>query len=258
MAKFSVDLQVFEAGRKKPEITLQSDIGGEMTLEDLLAYTKASLIVIADEILREEQDAGFDKEPVMAVDGKVGKPISSVSPLGQVEFTARADVKDIILETYEALLGRSKVKSGLYIRSHYVFFNGKQVAEEYQSLRSWLESATFSDKDTIRIVNIQPYARRLERLGVTSGRQQAKRREQKRKGVKTGKLLTTPNGAYALAVRAVRAKFKRNSSIRFAFLPGSALGLTASFKRGRPGKNSAGRPYLYPSIVIDVSERGTT
>lgn len=261
MAKFAVDLQVYEQGRKKPEINLVSDLNGEMTLEDLLEYTKASLIVIADTVLREEQELGFDKEPVLTVDGRTGKPVSAVSPLGSIEFTARADIKDIILETYTALLDRSKVKSGRYVRSHYVFLNGTQVATEYQSLTAWLKTAEFGDKDIVRIVNIQPYARRLERLGVTAQRQQNKLREKKTRG--KGQhgpfvLYATPNGAYALTVRAVRTKFKRNSQIKFAYISGSDIGLAGTFKSGgRRGRNSAGRPYLYPSIVITVSERGT-
>ena len=260
MPKFAVDLQVYEQGRRKPEITLQSDLNGEMTLQELLEYTKASLIVIADAILEEEQAAGFDKKPVVTVDGRTGKPVSAVSPLGSIEFTARADIKDIILETYEALVGRSKVKTGLYVRSHYVFQNGSQVATDYQSLRAWLNVAEFADKDKIRIVNIQPYARRLERLGVTAQRQQNKLREKKTRGKGAHGpylLYATPNGAYALTVRAVKTKYKRNSQIKFAYISGSDLGLAGTFKSGgRRGRNSAGRPYLYPSIVISVDERG--
>ncbi len=258
---FSVDLQVTEAGRKRPEYTLDSDIAGTLTLQDLLQWTKASLIVIADEVLRDEQSQGFDKEPVVSVDGRVGKPVIAVNPLGQIEFTSRVDVMSIVFDAYEAVLYRSKVLTGLYKSSHFVFLNGLQIATSMQELKAWYssEKPVFKQSDTIRIVNIQPYARRLERLGVTAQRQKASKRDPgSRRGKPTGKLQAVPNGAYALTARAIRSKYKRNSLIKFVFLPGSALGITASFKTGRKGKNSSGRPYLYPSIVISVSEKGTT
>ena len=257
MANFAVDLQVYEAGRRKPQYTLDTDLDGNVTLEDLLEWTKSSLIVIADQALREEQGSGFDKEPVVIVDGSPNKSPAQVSPLGQIEFVSRADVMSIVFDAYEGVLYRSKVLTGLYKSSHFVFLNGVQIAASMRELEVWyaFTAPVFKPNDTIRIVNVQPYARRLERLGVTAQRQQARKRDSSGKK-KLGRMVAVPNGAYALTTRAVRAKYKRNSIIRFVFLPGSALGLTATFKRGRPGKNSAGRTYLYPSIVISVTAGG--
>lgn len=254
--KFDVSISVTEKGRRRPEYTIDSDINGEVTLKDLLEYTKGSLIVIADEVLKEEQDKGFDKNPVFVVDGRRNKPVSAVSPLGSIEIVARMDMGDIVLETYNALLYRSKVLTGRYKSSHFVFHNGKQVATDLQSLAAWLNTnPQFKQKDAIRIVNIQPYARRLERLGVTAQRQQ-NRRAKSRRGHSSGATYVAPNGTYFLTARAIKAKYKQNTFIKFTFLPGSSLGLSGSFKGGRAGRNSAGRPYLYPTIVFSVQERG--
>lgn len=256
-----VEITVYDNANKKKAVNpLVSDLEGQYTLSELLEHTKSSLIVIADQILGEEQKKGFDKNPVTAVDGRINKPVASVHPLGQIEFTTRADIKDILLETYESLLTRSKVLTGRYKSSHVVFYNGAQVATDLRSLAQWYSSNATKLKgdDKIRFVNIQPYARRLERLGVTAQRTREARRKTKRKGQTTGVTVKVPNGAYALTARAIKSKYKRNSSIRFTFLPGSSLGLSGSFKGGRHGKNSAGRPYLYPTIVITVSEKGTT
>lgn len=257
MGKFEVQLSVQEGGRRRPEYSLDTDLNGEITLQDLLNFTKQALIITADQILKEEQAAGFDKEPILAVDGRVGKPVQNVSPLGQIEFTSRQNMRDILLETYNALLYRSKVLTGQYKSSHYVFLNGTQVATDLGSLESWLNSnPKLQDKDTIRIVNIVPYARKLERFGITAQRSKIRREDSgRRRGKTTGKLVSIPNGTYFLTARAIRSKYKRNSIIRFTFIPGSSLGLSGSFKGGR--KSSAGRPYLYPSIVISVQERGT-
>lgn len=257
---FSVDISVEEKGRRRPEYRLNTDLRGEITLQDLLEFTKSSLIITADEVLKDEQDRGFDREPVLVVDGRQGKPIQSVSPLGQIEFVARQNMKDILLEAYNALLYRSPVLTGRYKSSHFVFVNGKQVASDLNSLTLWLNSnPNFRQSDLIRIVNIQPYARKLERYGIRAGdggnigRRRTERSRDKRKAAQGHRILA-PNGAYFLTARAIRAKYKRNSVIRFTFISGGSLGIRGNFKLGRKGK--PGRPYLYPSIVISVQERG--
>lgn len=254
---FSVDLSVSEAGRNRPEYKIDTDLNGEITLQDLLRWTKAALIVTADEVLKEEQGVGFDKKPLMLVDGKQGKDIGAVSPLGQIEFVARQDFTEIVLSAYTALLDLSKVLTGRYKASHYVFHNGHQVATDLSTLQSWIKSQpNFAERDTIRIVNIQPYARRLELLGVTADRQKRRTEDKgRRKGQKTGQMLKVPNGAYQLAYRRIRYMFKNNALIRFKFLPGSQLGLSGKFS-AKWGRGRAGRPYLYPSLVIGFQARG--
>lgn len=255
--KISVEMTVQENGVVKESRGYLRDSAIELT--DLLEWTKSQLLVIADQTLTEEQEKGFDKEPVMLVDGKPNKAVRSVSPLGQIEFIARADFQEVLFDTYISLMRRSPVKSGRYIDSHYVFHNGIQIANDYARLQKWANSGPeLKDNDTIRIVNIQPYARRLELLGVTAQRTQSRkedagRRNKKKKGV----MVRMPNGAYQLTARAIKAKYKNNLGIRFTFLPGTSLGLSGVFKGGRK-KNSSGRPYLYPTIAFTINSRGLT
>lgn len=263
MVSFAVDISVSENGRRKPEYTLDTDLNGEITLQDLLQWTKSALIITSDEILKEEQSFGFDKNPILIVDGRKNKNVKDVSPLGQIEFVSRQNISDILTEAYDAILDLSKVKTGRYKSSHYVFQNGNQVATDKASLEAWLKTnPEIRDNDLVRIVNIQPYARRLELLGVTSQRQQSRTEDKgRRKGVTTGIRIRKPNGAYQLAYRRIKSKFKANIFIGFKFIPGSQLGLTAYFKKGRkterPGnKTSAGRTYLYPSLIFKIQERG--
>lgn len=257
MPLIDIKVEISENGRKKPEYSLDTDLNGEVTLQELLEFTRQSLIVIADATLTEEQTFGFDKEPVLTVDGITGRPIQKVNPLGQIEFTSRINIEDLLITTYSALLDRSKVDTGRYKSSHYVFLNGAQVATDLDTLNNWLNtSPEFKNSDIIRIVNIQPYARKLERLGVTAQRSNPKTSHRRGDKTKSKPKVIVPNGTYALTVRAIKGKFKRNSNIRFTFLPGSSLGLSGSFKGGRKGRNSSGRPYLYPTIVITLNERG--
>lgn len=253
-----VEISVSENGKNRPEYTLDSDLRGEITLMDLLLFTKQALIITADEVLREEQALGFDKKPILIVDGYRNKPVQTVNPLGSIKFVARQQFGDMLLDTYEGLLKRSKVLTGRYKDSHYVFWNGIQIATTLEGLKSWIDSnPDIKDKDKIRIVNIQPYARRLELLGVTAQRTNARMDEKgRRRKQRTGIFFKVPNGAYQLTYRSVRSKYKQNALISFVFLPGTSLGLKGTFKSGRRGRNSAGRPYLYPTIVFQIQERG--
>ena len=193
--KFDVNLSVMESGKKRPDYTLNSDLSGEITLMDLLNWTKSALIVTADEVFKGAKKEGFDPNPTVFVDGRINKPVINVSPFGKIEFVAKMDFADILLDAYDGLLKRSKVKKGVYIASHYVFHNGKQVAIDMPSLTAWLESnPVFENKDTIRIVNIQPYARRLELLGVTAQRTQIKTDNTGRRKKKSGHTVKVPNG----------------------------------------------------------------
>lgn len=258
MISFDVQLSVTENGRRRPEYTLDSDLNGEISLQDLLKWTKSALIITADEVLREAQGRGFDKQPVVIVDGAKNKAVTEVSPLGQIEFVSRQNFTDVLLETYQNILDLSKVKTGRYKSSHYVFLNGTQVATDLGSLQNWLaKDVEIKDNDLLRIVNIQPYARKLELMGVTAGRTLTRKVDKgRRKGIKTGILIKKPNGVYQLASRRALRKYKNNVSIFFKFIPGAMMGLTAYFKKGRPGKNSAGRTYLYPSLVFKINQGG--
>lgn len=254
-----VDISVTQNGKRAPQFDLVSgrDFDGHLTLAELLDFTKQVLIVTADTVLREEQSRGFDKTPVVVVDNVIGRPVINVNPVGKLEFVSRADMGDIVLETYAGLIDRSPVLTGQYKSSNYIFWNGKQVATDMSSLQTWIDSSPeFKDSDLIRFVNIEPYARKLERLGVTEQRQQSRsiKSRDKRRAAQGVRVLA-PNGTYFLTARSMRTKYKRNSIIRFEFISGSQLGITGSFapKRGKPG-----RAYLYPSILISVQEGGTT
>ena len=269
MSSFEVSISVSESGRKAPQYTIDSDLKGEITLTELFEFFRTSLATIAFETLKEEQDLGFDKKPVISVDGRVGRRIDQVKPFGQIEITARAEAMEILLDAYQAVLDRSPVDTGLYISSHIVVWNTTVIAKNMGDLRAWLsKSPELKDSDSFVIVNTQPYARRLERLGVTAGNgsfssRSPRYQKSRDKRQRSGPQVLAPNGAYFLASRAIKRKYKRNSTIRFKFIPGYVLGLGAVFKTFSKAsgtrKRSKSKPstYLYPAIVISLKEGGT-
>lgn len=230
----------------------------KMEYEDILKWTKTQLIVVANNALIEEQGRGFDKNPVVIVDGKKGKSVSDVHPLGSIEFVSRQDFGEILLNAYNEIILSSKVLTGRYQASHQVVWNKTTVATDLLSLMTWIKTnPQIKVADTLMIVNTQPYARKLELLGVTAGRSLRNRKERsfKRKGVTQKIVVNKPNGTYQLALRRVKSKSKNNVGVFFKFLPGSFLGLSGSFKKGKDQK-SIGRPYLYPALIFKIGAEG--
>lgn len=262
--RFDVEVTVSEKGDGARSYQVNNSRGylkdTDAELKDILQYIKSRLIFIASDVLKEEQIKGFDKNPVVLVDGKQGVSVLDVKPLGRIEFISRKSIVDILAFAYKSLLELSRVKTGAYKSHHFVYVNTTRVATDLNSMVSWLRSnPVIKDNDEVTIVNVQPYARKLELLGVTSERQSAnvKTRTFKKKGVTKTLSVKKPNGAYQLALRRIKSKYRGNISVYFKFVPGSRLGLTASFKKGKD-KKSIGRPYLYPSLFFKVSQGGIT
>jgi hypothetical protein len=255
LGSFKITLDVKEKGKNSPNYSLMSDIDGKQTFEENIQFLKSSIISISDVVLREEQNKGFDKEPLLLVDGKSGKSKYDVSPFGSIHYIARANFKDLIMFAYNAIISRSKEVTGRYFNHNLVVYNGRTIASNPVQLEAWLKDTTyFNDADYLRFVNTVPYARKLEYLGISKGRRVAKTRKPKKSDkVKAGTRLKTPNGAYTLAYRAIKRKYKKNvKRMSFQFIPGNLLGLMGS---GREFVND-GRPYLYPSILITLSDKG--
>lgn len=259
-AKFKVNFSVKENGRNAPQWTINSDLNGEQTIGDLLAFTKRNLIFISDFALRDEQTRGFDKAPIVAVDGRVGKAVINVNPLGKIEFTSKQNIAEIARAIYEGIEHRSPVDTGKYFKSHYVVLNRTQVANDRTSLEKWLATnPQLKPGDLLYFVNVQPYARKLERLGITAQKRTIRVRKEKRadRNKVIGGGVLAPNGAYFLTARSINSRYKRNARIAFKYLLGSFLGLSGSFLRSQSkGSKKNPRPYLYPAIVVLIGEKG--
>lgn len=264
----SVSLSVEENGVRAPDWSIEADYSGEWTLERLLQFTKANLIFIADYALKEEQDKGFDKSPMVEVDGSLTKPVINVSPLGQIVFTARQEALTVLKDTYKAIDNLSRVDTGQYKKSNWLFMNGQMIAQSFEEFDAWSKtSPNIRPKDIFRFVNVMPYARKLERYGVTSKRVLSRVAKSRDKQKRSGEFVLTPNGTYFLAFRSASRKYKTNVFMRFEFMPGDQLGINgvpAYSKSGKPlrrtysahgkwaRKGKEGGSYLYPTIKITI------
>lgn len=247
----------------KPTYSLEKDLDGSWTANQIIEYAKETLINTAVTVLDDEQKRGFDKEPVMKIDGKFGRSIESVNPFGEIEFTSRANIADILILAYTMILEKSRVATGRYLKSNVVTYNDKIVTNTMEGLKTWLEKKKdFKQGDQIRFVNFAPYANKLELEGLSAGRVAKKMRAvTDRKGRETKKMVRKPNGTYALSYTLLRRKFKNNSLIKYEPVLGSKYGLLNPARGSGVGRirqtgRSAGRPYVYPSILIYVIESG--
>lgn len=269
--EMSLDYSVYEKGKKVPSFKIDTDLSGEVTLEEFLSFTKRSLIIIADQVLREEQSQGFPKDPVVVVDGRLNKQVIDVNPLGKIQFIAKKDaVNEIILKIYESIVKRSPVDTGTYFDGNVVAYNGKVIATNKLELDQWAETDEANNikpGEIVRFFNVYPYSGRLERHGVTAQRQTVREVKSTDKKKRSGETIQAPNGAYYLTSRSIRRTAKYNAKIYFEFIPGTEIGLDKlpvktkagqslrkSFKPG-PGQRFFGS-YVYPSIRVIFTEGG--
>lgn len=266
MINIKVKTSVKDNGTDNRSNTLVNDLDGEVTLQELLEWTKSSLVLFASEALKEEQGMGFDKDPRVLVDGKDSNNLNSVSPFGKIQFISRINIEELITATYVMLINKSKVDTGRYVNSHRVLFNGKQIATDMTSLNDWLAtSPEIGANSKIVFINVEPYARKLERYGITASGQKGRVSHGKKTKKKdtTGAIFLMPNGTYFLTARAMQYKYGKNSKISFSFISGTSIGLNDKaenhhFKTSgrKKSKKAIGRAYLYPSITITVNGSG--
>lgn len=236
-------------------------------LQTLVTYMKEALVTTARTVLKEEQGKGFDKSPLTIIDGKRSDDLNSVKPFGYIQFNAKVASEEFLLPIYQSILDKSKVVTGLYIESNFVYVQGTVVAKNMQQFKAWIASTDLSSLKSIRFVNTMPYAGKLERLGLSSSRQLQRITKAKDKKKRSGTHVRQPNGTYFLSARAVNKRFKHNASIKFEWVNGRTIDLSQSATQTKGGKPlrrtfhpSSGRKgtYVYPSIMVRFNKGGVT
>lgn len=265
MALAHISISIKETGSKGTKYNIEDDVTGELTLAQLFQYTKRAMISVAIDAFKEEKLKGFDPDPIIKVDGQVGKSIEDVKPFGKIEIiSSKVAGTTILIDTYEAIHHRSKFVTGNYAKGNIVLFNGLVVATTVSELRTWLKSdPKFKPGNVIRFINVVPYARKLERYGVTAQRTSSRTQKSRDKHKRSGERILAPNGTYYLTYRAINRQYGNNAKIYFDFILGTTLGVDnlpgPPFRRGyisRKNKQKNSGPYLYPSIKIVVGEKG--
>lgn len=263
-----VEVNVIEKGKNAPQYSLNQRLSGDVEYEELFSFTKRSLISIARTVLEEEQSRGFDKDPVVRIDGQLGRTEDQVSPLGKIEYTARQSLNDVILDLFDAVEERSPVATGFYKAHNFLLFNGKSIGNTRQQIEAWINSGPeIKDADILQLIDIAPYASKLERQGTTASKRglNSKQRlvKSRDKRQRSGEKVRAPNGTYFLASRSLKRFYGANVQVRFEFINGSSIsadpGLpTSDFSGKKLRTNFASRSgaYTYPSIRIFIRADG--
>jgi len=275
----SLDISVSESGKGQKAWNLESDLNGKATEAEMQTFLRTALIQIAPQALREEQARGFDKKPRVRVDNQWDRPIEGVKPFGKIEYFARQNAIEAIGQIYNEISKRSLVDTGQYRDSNYVIVNRKVVATNLAELKAWMFTTAktgLPSNTIVRFVNVTPYAARLEFAGYSKGvrggskgKRIGSRKTRAAKKAPGGRA-AKPNGTYVLAHRIARSKYKSIANfIKFTFIPNGFDGINisgngvfrTSYKEvDRKGNRTkrAGQPYVYPSIVLDFSEKGVS
>jgi len=239
------------------------------TAKDMLEFVQQNLVVIAKEFLAKEQkDGEFPKKDYVTItDGKLNRQEELVRPLGKIEYVSKLDdITQVVLGVMRLVVERSPTRSGYYQSTNILLYNGKVVAKGIFETNAWLKvDRDYKPSDRFRIVNLAPYARKLERLGIkrgTRGKSSGMTSGKSRTGKsKKGAKILAPNGAYWLAKNTARRKFPQlKDNIKFSFIPVSpSIASSQNTKSFSPNSfkfstgQGKGRSYLYPSISITIN-----
>lgn len=183
-------------------------------------------VVVARETLARYQAAGELPDPIRRVDGKVGKPDTAVRWGGYIAYYDRIDMADALEAIYRRLVEKSPVLSGDYSHAHVFMVNGRVLPLELAK-----------EHDVVSIVNVQPYARKIEH----------------------GLSMMAPTGVYRLVARWAQQKY-RYLDIKFTYIRLPTLGVTfldrrASKRASRRKPTTVRTPIVYPIIHIRAVPR---
>lgn len=156
------------------------------------------------------------------VDGRIGAELETVRVPGSIIFRLGAlnQMKAVALEEAEKL---SPVRSGRYKRNWFAMVDGKAHHD-----------APLGPTDVLTIVNIVPYARKIQTRGA--------------------RRLNIPPGIIDRLANILKASYGRSFEIRPAFVDipmAYVLQNDLLDKRGKPRKDSlAGSKIAYPAVII--------
>lgn len=193
-------------------------------------------VATAERVLRAEVGAGrFTTSPIVITDGMVGKDYREVKAGGKIEFVARPIMVDVVRWTLETLRRLAPVGPG--VNGHYrdrfvVLLNGKGLIDG-----NLATLARAKPGDRVQIVNIQPYARKIEG-------QRANRRKQWRG--RRGQSRQAPGGVFRKALQMILQRWARVVFVDYRLERLSIGGLELKSSAGK--LRSKGGFYTYPVL----------
>lgn len=211
---------------------------------ELMTWVEGSIqgfqIEVAEEVLRKEVGKGFTNTPTVITDGRPRLDYHAVKPFGRIEFIAAPDMHDAVLWAREQLIALSPVGPGVhghYRDNHWILINGQGV-EGRAADQALL---AYKPGDRVQIVNIKPYARKIE------GKRANRRKQWKRR---RGLSRQSPNGVYRVVQQMVVQRWSRTVFVDFklqALEIGGEMARAGFFKQ-----TSASGYYTYPVLSFFI------
>lgn len=217
----------------------RGDVDGPTTAETVkwvMGTIEETTIAVAEEVLMREVAAGtFTTTPAVITDGVVARDYHQVKPFGRIEFVAQPTIRKAVEWALEVLQRLSPIgpgRTGHYRDAHVVLLNGSGLTG---SSLAALDRA--KEGDRIQIVNVKPYARKIEG-------QRANRRKQWRG--RRGLSKQAPGGVYRKVQQLLVQRYGRTLMIDYRF---ERLAIAEVESRSRAVQTrSKGGFYTYPVL----------
>ena len=241
-------------------------------------YLQAVTVTTSRQELKKIQTLGqFPRsrnEYITTVDRRVGAPDTQVRYGGWIRHTQKQRFSEVYNWIADRLVAESPIGPGKrggkeafrrrhYIESHIVMVNRRAVIREGQDISRVLTFGKHIEKyltgrnDEIAFVNVQPYARRIERgaRGQKTKRTVGRFTRGRKKGEPKTKTaywsLQAPSGVYRKVLRAARLRWRGVANIRLVYAQLPALGYR--FRDRFTGKSL---DQFYPTLIVRPDIRG--
>jgi len=193
-------------------------------------------IKVAEEALVAAVAKGFDSSPVVVTDGKPRADYRQVKPFGRIEFIRRPTMRDAVMFALQELVKKSPVgpgRNGHFRDRHMVLIDGKGAEGDIGAALDAVKPG-----QRVQIVNVQPYARKLEGIAASKKRKRPRR---------AGLSKQARGGIYRPVHRLVVARYGKSLFVDFKMVK---LELNGAQRRTKTGVISAN--YTYPALQFYI------
>ena len=174
------------------------------------------------------------------VDNKYDRPVDTVKDYGVFEYVRTATMPEILQKAVKLIRKISPRVTGQYASNNIIMLNGKELPLDS------IDSITLDPSDTIQLVNVSEYARKIEGYDIAGGGTTKSGKARKRKPLSS----QAPQGVYRLTARLLKQEFGKTAYIKYQMRTLES-GRTVGVSKGRyAGSRRANR---YPMIRISFS-----
>lgn len=203
------------------------------TVKWISGSIEETTIAVAEDVLKREVGAGaFTTTPSVVTDGVVGRDYHQVKAFGRIEFIAQPTMREAVLWARDMVRQLSPVLTGRYRDSNIVLLNGTGITGNSLTVLNSVKPG-----DRVQLVNIEPYARKIE------GQRANRRKHWKRR---RGLSKQAPGGVYRLVYAMLQQRYGRTLFVDYR-LERLAIGDVEARSTARNPRSKGGF-YTYPVL----------